>query len=104
VGKWEILGIIDEGVNNETRILVEYWDFHGKTIDEAWSLLEWVAWDSFRFDKASRICGYFFPDPCAFYARSYYAPLWCDMCNTSAHNVSSCLIMHTVLILTRLYI
>ena len=26
-----------------------------------------------------------------FYARSYYAPLWCDLCNTSAHNVSSCL-------------
>jgi len=33
---------------------------------------------------------YSFPDPCAFYARSYYAPLWCDLCNTSAHNVSSC--------------
>jgi len=24
VGKWKILGIIDEGVNNETRILLHY--------------------------------------------------------------------------------
>ena len=31
-----------------------------------------------------------FSDPCAFYARSYYAPLWCDLCNTSAYNASSC--------------
>ena len=47
VGKWKILGIIDEGVNNETQILLQFWDFHGRTVDEAWSLLEWVAWDSF---------------------------------------------------------
>jgi len=53
VGKWKILGIIDEGVNNETRILLQYWDFHGKSVDEAWSLLEGVAWDSFEFEKAS---------------------------------------------------
>jgi len=65
-------------------------DFHGKNTDEAWSLLEWVARDSFEFDNASRVYGYSFPDPCAFYAKSYYAPLWCDMCNSSAHNVSSC--------------
>ena len=65
-------------------------DFHGKNIDDAWFLLEWVAWDSFELDKVSRIYGYSFPDPCAFYAKSYYASLWCDMCNFSAHNVSSC--------------
>jgi len=53
-------------------------------------LLEWIGWDSFEFDKASRIYGYSFPDPYAFYAKSHYAPLWCDMCNSSAHNVSSC--------------
>ena len=40
VGKWKILGIIDEGVNSETRILLQYWDFHAQSIDEAWSLLE----------------------------------------------------------------
>jgi len=91
VGKWKILGIVDEGVNNETRLLLQYWDFHRKNFDEAWSLLEWIAWDSFEFDKASCVYGYSFYNPCAFYARSYYTPLWCDMCNSSAHNVSSCL-------------
>jgi len=30
--KWEILGTIDEGVNNETRILLQFWDFHGKSV------------------------------------------------------------------------
>jgi len=39
-GKWEVLSIIDEGVNNETRILLKFWDFHGKSVDEAWNLLE----------------------------------------------------------------
>jgi len=39
VGKWEILGIVDEGVNNETRILLQCWDFHGQNVYEAWSLL-----------------------------------------------------------------
>jgi len=33
--KWEILGIIDEGVNNETRILLQFWDFHRKNVYEA---------------------------------------------------------------------
>ena len=90
VGKWEILGIVDEGVNNETRILLQFWDFHGLNVDDAWNLLLWVAWDYFEFDKACCIYGYSFPDPCAFYAKSYYALLWCDLCNSSSHNVSSC--------------
>jgi len=89
VGKWKILGIVDEGVNSESRILLEFWDFYRKNVNKAWNLLEWVAWDSVEFDKASRIYRYSFSDPCAFYARSYYAPLWCDLCNISAHNVSS---------------
>ena len=90
VGKWKILGIVDEGVNTETRILLQFWDFHGLTVDDVWNLLLWVAWDSFEFEKACSVYSYSFPDPCAFYARSYYAPLWCDMCSTSSHNVSSC--------------
>ena len=44
VGKWEIWDIIDEGVNSEIWIFLQFWDFHGKNVDEAWSLLEWVAW------------------------------------------------------------
>ena len=43
MGKWEIVGIIDEGVNNETRILLQFWNFHSQNIDEAWNLLEWIA-------------------------------------------------------------
>ena len=35
VGEWKILGIIDEGVNNKTRIVLQYWDFYGKNVDEA---------------------------------------------------------------------
>jgi len=31
--------IVDEGVNNKTRILLEYRDFHGKNVDEALYLL-----------------------------------------------------------------
>ena len=27
VDQWKILGIVEEGVNNETRILLQYWDF-----------------------------------------------------------------------------
>ena len=91
VDKWEILGIVDEGVNSEIRILLQFWDFHGLNADDAWNLLVWVAWDSFEFEKACCVYRYSFSDPCAFYARSYYAPLWCDLCNTSTHNVSSCL-------------
>ena len=51
VGKWEILGIIDEGVDSETQILLQYWDFHCLNVDEAWNLLEWIAWDSFEFKR-----------------------------------------------------
>ena len=32
VGKWESFGIIDEGVNNETRILLQYSNFHRKVL------------------------------------------------------------------------
>ena len=53
-------------------------------------MLLWVAWDSFEFENACCVYRYSFPNPCAFYARSYYAPLWCDLCTTSAYNVSSC--------------
>ena len=53
VRKWEMLSIIDEGVNNETQVLLQYWDFNGKNVDEALCLLEWIAWDLFEFEEAS---------------------------------------------------
>ena len=74
VCKWEILGMTDEGANNKTRILLQFRDFHGKSVDKAWSLLEWVAQDLFDFEKAICLFGYLFHHPCVFYARSYYAP------------------------------
>lgn len=83
--KWEILDIVDEDVNSETCILLEYWDFHGKNVEEACYLLKLIAWDSFEFEKASRVSRYSFPNPCAF-----YAPFWYDFCNASDHNINSC--------------
>jgi len=68
---------------------LQFWEFQCLNVDDAWSLLLWAACDSFEFEKASCVSGYSFRDPFAFYAKSYYAPLWCDLCNTSAHNVSS---------------
>jgi len=56
VAKWEILGIVDEGVNSETRILLQFWDFHRLNADDAWALLLWVAWDSFEFESCGVIC------------------------------------------------
>ena len=77
-------------MNSEIRILLQYWDFHVKSVDEAWCLLQWIAWDSFEFEKASGVPGYSFSNPCAFYARSYYALLWCDLCNSSDPNITLC--------------
>ena len=53
-------------------------------------MLEWITWDSFEFEKASRILRYSFPDPCAFYSKSHYAPFWCDLCSSFDHNITSC--------------
>ena len=40
--------------------------------------------------KATRFYGNSFHDPCAFYARLYYAPFWCNLCHSSDRNISSC--------------
>ena len=102
-GKWKILGIIDEGVNHETRILLQYLDFHGKNIDEAWSLLEWVAWDSFEFDKASHICGYSFPNPCVFMLNRTMLLFGVICVVLLPIMLVHVLMMHAILILIHLY-
>jgi len=89
IGKWKILDIVDVGVNSKTQTLLEYWGFYGKSVNEACYLLEWIAWDSFEFEKASHVSRLSFPDPYAFYARLYYAPSWCDLCNASNHDINS---------------
>jgi len=88
-GKWEILDIVDNGMSSKTHILLEYWGFLAKSIDEAWCLLEWFAWDSFEFEKAICVSRYSFPDPYAFYSRSCYALFWCELYNSSDHDTNS---------------
>jgi len=39
-----MLDIVDEGVNNIARALLYCWGFLAKSVDEAWYLLEWIAW------------------------------------------------------------
>jgi len=73
-------------VNSETCALLEYWGFY-KNVDEASYLLEWIAWESFEFEKTSLVSRYSIPDPYTFYSRSYYALFWCDLCNSSDHDI-----------------
>ena len=82
--------IVDKGVNSKIHILLELWGFYAKNVDDACYLLELIAWDSFEFEKASRVSRYSFPDPCAFHYRSYYAFFLYDLCNSSDHATSSC--------------
>ena len=48
-GNWEILGIVNEGVNCEIHTLLECWDFHSKNVDEAQDMLEWFIGDTYKF-------------------------------------------------------
>jgi len=84
------LDIVDGGLNSETHALLGYWDFHGRNVDDAWHFLKWIAWDSFEFEKATCAYRYSIPNPRTFYCRSYYAPFWCDYCNSSDHDINSC--------------
>ena len=45
-------------MNSEIRILLQFWDFHRLSVNEAWNLLLWVVRDSFEFEKA---CCVLFP-------------------------------------------
>ena len=42
VGKWEILGSIDDSVINETQILFQYWDFHRLNVMKLGLCLSWL--------------------------------------------------------------
>ena len=104
LGKWEILGIVAEGVNSETRILLQYWDFHGKNANEAWYLLEWVAGNSFEFEKASCVYGYLFHDPCAFMLNCTMLLFGVTCVIFLSIMLVHVLIVHAILILIRLYL
>jgi len=100
INKHKILDIVHKGVNSKTRIRLEYWDFHGKNVDDALYLLEWIAWDSFEFEKASCVSRYSFLDPCAFYCRSYYAPFGVICVIPLTILLVRVLIMHAMISLT----
>jgi len=53
-------------------------------------LLEYIIWDSFELEKASRVSRYSSPDTYALYARSYYVPFWHDLYNSSNHDLNWC--------------
>ena len=90
-------------MNSETRALLEYWGFLGKGIDEALYSLEWIAWDSFEFEKASHVSRYSFPDSCAFYARSSYAPFGVTCVILLTLKLIRILIMYATLNMTLYY-
>jgi len=90
LGKWKILGIIDEDVNRETQIVLEHWGFRCKNVDGCGICLSGLCGIRFEFKKASRVSGYSIPNPFTFYSRSYYAPFWYDWCSSSDHNITSC--------------
>jgi len=52
--------------------LLECFGFYSKTVDEAMDLREWVAMDTYEFERITYASGIFFPDPCAFHVRSFY--------------------------------
>ena len=69
---WEILNMIDEGVNGEIRTLSQYFVFLFKTMDKTVDSFEWVAMDTYEFEKVTCASGISFFDSCAFHARSFY--------------------------------
>jgi len=83
-GKWEILHVVDEGVNCETRTLFEYWDLYASNVDEAWDFLNWLAQDTYDFDISC--ANSYNPPPCIL----DLAPSWCETYHCSDHDSTSC--------------
>ena len=82
--KWEILHVVDEGVNCETRALFEHWDFYARNVEEAWDFLDWLARDTYEFETScSDSCT---PPHCI----PDYAPPVCEICHCSDHASNSC--------------
>ena len=50
--KCKVLNTVYEGVNCETRTLLEYWDFCAKDVNEACDFLDWLAWDTYEFETS----------------------------------------------------
>ena len=83
-GTWEILHVVDEGVNYEIRVLFEYWDFYSRNIDEACDFLNWLAQDTYEFEISCANSNN--PLPCI----PDLAPSLCETCHCSDHDSTSC--------------
>jgi len=84
VEKWELLYTVYEGVNYETRALLEYWDVCTKDVNEACDFLDWLAQDIYEFETScSDSCT---PPPCI----PDYAPPVCKIYHCSNHASNSC--------------
>ena len=60
--KWKILNTVYEGVNYETRTLLEYCDFCAKNVDETWDFLDWLAQDTYEYEISCT--NSYIPPPC----------------------------------------
>ena len=58
--KWEILNLINEGMNGETITLLQCFEFLSNTIDEVLDLLEWVAMETYEFEDIMYASGCLF--------------------------------------------
>lgn len=64
--KWEVCQIIYEGVNDETRCIIEsMFDgaFMSQTVDEAWSFFEWFIQETYEWESAMHFNLYAQPLP-----------------------------------------
>ena len=82
--KWELLDTVYEGLNYETRALLEQWDFCSKSVDEACDFLDWLAWDTYEFETSCS--NFYIPPPCI----PTHAPTLCEICHCSDHDNTSC--------------
>jgi len=82
--KWELLDTVYEGVNCETRALLEQWDFCAKRVDEACDFLDWLAWNMYEFEASCFVS--YMPPLCI----PTHAPTLCNIYHCSDHDSSSC--------------
>ena len=70
-GKWKILGVINPGVNYETRTLLECGSFHSNGANGALDMLGWLVSDAYKFEEVGFAFRISFLNPWAFHARLY---------------------------------
>jgi len=83
-GKWEILHLVDKGVNCEIRALCKHGDFYARNVEEAWAFLHWLVQDTYEF-YISCVNSYN-PFPCI----PDYVPPLCETCHCPDHDSTSC--------------